>query len=170
MPSTTTIQLQLQSADGFIFDVPPQIYRCFRTIRTMMDDPSRANMIEKVFRVPNVGACSLWKVLRWTEYHMHDVSPKENEVPFMSICAWDRELLRVGKTMLIEMVLAANLLGIQGLVNAAGLVMIDLIKHQAPRIFEDITTMDDDFIVDQQRMGLFYAYTESESDSDDVDR
>nr|XP_029734618.1 S-phase kinase-associated protein 1-like [Aedes albopictus] len=134
----------------------------------MMDDPSRSNMIEKVFRVPNVGACSLWKVLRWTEYHMHDVPPKENEVRSMSICAWDRELLRVGKTMLIEMVLAADLLGIQGLVNAAGLVMIDLMKHQVPRIFED--TMDDDFIVEQQRKDLFYEYTESESDSDEVDR
>nr|XP_029734614.1 S-phase kinase-associated protein 1-like [Aedes albopictus] len=156
--------------DGFIFDVPPQIYRCFKTIRTMLDDPSRANMIEKVFRVPNVGACSLWKVLRWTEYHMHDVPPKENEVPSMTICAWDRELLRVGKTMLIEMVLAADHLGTQGLVNVAGIVMIDMIKHQAPRIVQDSTAMDDDFIVEQQRKDLFYLYTEYYSDSDEADR
>nr|XP_029734619.1 S-phase kinase-associated protein 1-like [Aedes albopictus] len=132
MPSRTTFQVKLQSADGAVFEVPPQIYKSFKTITSMIE----ANTIVDVVLVPNVNASSLCKVLRWTEYHMDDSLEENNGYP-PEICEWDRELLRVEKNMLIELVLAANYLCIQRLLDVLSLVVLDLINNQSPEIVED---------------------------------
>ena len=96
MPSRTTLQLQLQSADGYVFDVHPQIYKCFKTITSMME--ARTIDEHEEVTIPNVNGCSLWKVLRWAEYHMdHGLLEANNEYPLDNLLSIPKQILFVNR-------------------------------------------------------------------------
>lgn len=164
-----SFHVKLQSSDGSVFDVPPHIYKSFKKITSMMEDPSKANMIQDVVPVPDVHSCSLWRVLKWAEYHMNDDLLEESNGHPPNISEWDRELLRAEKNILIEMVRAANHLGIQRLWDAATKAVLDLIKNQPPQIVEPSDTMDAAFIAEQQEKEFDRICMECDDDDDDDD-
>nr|XP_019532676.2 S-phase kinase-associated protein 1-like [Aedes albopictus] len=165
MPSRTITQIKLQSDDGQILEVPPQIYKCFNTINSMMKDPFRTTNIEEVIPVPNVNASSLEKVLDWAEYHMDD-EPEENNRYIPDICEWDRQLLQVDKNVLMELILASDWLGNQRFLDIASRAVMDYIRNEPPRNVEGSATLDDDFVAEQQQKDYCSVYDEYESDSD----
>nr|XP_029722738.1 S-phase kinase-associated protein 1-like [Aedes albopictus] len=166
MPSKTIPTIKLQSDDGEQFEVPPPSIKCFKTIKPIVEDLLRSESKEAVFRVPNVNGGTLQILLEWVDYHKDDESLDENNGHILTMCEWDRELLKVDKTVLHELVLAANCLYIQGLLDVACLAYMDLLKNEAPR-HESADSADDDFIAQQQL--IEYLDESSEYDSDDSD-
>nr|XP_019532673.2 S-phase kinase-associated protein 1-like [Aedes albopictus] len=165
MPSKTIPRIKLQSDDGQIFEVCPQIYKCFDTINSMVEGPFRTTKVEVVVPVPNVNASSLVKVLEWAEYHMDDESLEEDNRYIPDICKWDRELLQVEKNVLMEVILASDYLGNQRLLDIASKAVIDSITNKPSQNVED-STQDDDFIAEQQQKENCRVCLEYEADSD----
>lgn len=132
MPTKTLPNVKLQSADGEVFEVSMYIAKCSSTIRSMMnDDDSDEDTVEVVF-VPYVNASTLRIVLEWANHHKDD-DTLENARPTVAICEWDRDLLRVEKNVLMELVLAANNLGIKRPLDITCITVEDLIKESAVR-------------------------------------
>lgn len=121
---------------------------------------------EDMVTVPNVNASCLRKVLRWAEYHMDDEPLEEIDTSRLEICEWDRELLQVERSMLMEIVRAANYLGVHGLLSAACITLIALAENE-----EDCAESSDYDVDDEPRldyidlMNLVY-----DSDSNDGER
>ncbi|KXJ72256.1 hypothetical protein RP20_CCG018464 [Aedes albopictus] len=165
MPSRTIPQIKLQSEDEQILEVSPKIYKCLNTINSMLDDPFRTAKIEEAIPVPNVSTSSLEKVLEWAEYHIDDEPLEENDGCIPVISEWERQFLQVEKNVLIELVLASEYLGIQRLLDITNTAVVDFIKNEPPRNVEDSTTMDDDFVVEQQENEFWCIALNFESDS-----
>nr|XP_029713695.1 S-phase kinase-associated protein 1-like [Aedes albopictus] len=132
MPSRTITQIKLQLDDGQVFQVSPQLYKCFDTTNSMVEGPFRTTKIEVVMPVPNVNASSLAKVLDWAEYHMDDEPLQDNDSYIPEISEWDRQFLQVGKDVLMEIVLACDFLGNQRLLDITSRAVIDCIKMNQP--------------------------------------
>nr|XP_029711537.1 S-phase kinase-associated protein 1-like [Aedes albopictus] len=166
MPSKTIPTIKLQSEDGEQFEVPPPSIKCFKTIQSIVEDPLRSESKEAVFRVPNVNGGTLQILLEWADYHKDDESLDGSNGHILTMCEWDRELLKVDMNVLHELVLAASCLHIQGLLDVACLAYMDLPKNEAPR-YVTVDNADDEFIAQQQL--IEYVYESSGYDSDDSD-
>nr|XP_019546258.2 S-phase kinase-associated protein 1-like [Aedes albopictus] len=169
MPSRTIAQIKLQSDDGQVFEVSPQLHKCFDTINSMVEGPFRATKIEVVMPVPNVNASSLAKVLDWAEYHMDDEPLQDNDSYIPEISEWDRQFLQVEKNVLMEIVLACDFLGNQRLLDITSRTVVDYINNEPPRNVEDSSTLDDDFVAEQQQRECCRKLYESDSDSESDD-
>lgn len=154
--------IKLQSTDGHVFQVPSQVYKHFNRINSIIQNPFYSQTFEDNILVPNVNASSLYKVLKWTVYHMDDDFLGDNGGCMLSMCEWDRELLQVEKNVLVEMVLAADFLGIQGLLDVTMLKFNDFIKYDCPPDVEDSSSLDDDFIAEQLEKEYLGLCTEFE--------
>ncbi|KXJ83913.1 hypothetical protein RP20_CCG025330 [Aedes albopictus] len=165
MPSISLPTVKLQSADGEQFEVPPPSMECIKTIKSIVEDPFRTKSKEAIFPVPNVNGGTLQILLKWADYHKDDESLDENNGHILTMCEWDRELLKVDRNVLVELVLAANYLHIQGLLDVTSLAYMDLAKNEAPRY--EHHSADDEFIAQQQQIE-YYGYSD-ETDSDESD-
>ncbi|KXJ72869.1 hypothetical protein RP20_CCG017076 [Aedes albopictus] len=166
MPSRTITQIKLQSDDGQVFQVSPQLYKCFDTTNSMVEGPFRTTKIEVVMPVPNVNAISLAKVLDWAEYHMDDEPLQDNDSYIPEISEWDRQFLQVGKDVLMEIVPACDFLGNQRLLDITSRAVIDCIKNEPPRNVEDSSKLDNDFVAEHQQREYCRKLYESDSDSE----
>ena len=105
----------------------------------LVDFGSEAAEDDEPILLQYVNADILGKVLQWCTHHKDDApqqSHDENGDLWMNeLPSWDQEFLRVGQGTLFEILMAANYLDIEGLIDSCCKSVVNVIKGKTP---EDI--------------------------------
>uniref|UniRef100_F1LBM4 Skp1-related protein n=1 Tax=Ascaris suum TaxID=6253 RepID=F1LBM4_ASCSU len=151
--------IRLKSSDNEIFEVDRDVIKMSTTIYTMLQGPemdfgdsNEQERTSELIPVDGVESSILRKVLEWCEHHKGDpVASQETDNVSEGIeDSWDVEFLNVDKEILFKTILAANELGIEGLLNATCKVMATMIKGKSPEEIERILTLEDQFTPEQE--------------------
>jgi S-phase kinase-associated protein 1 len=101
---------------------------------------------EEIIPVPNINAKTMTKVLEYCDYHT-------NQAPAMSeeeVKAWDTEFVTMEQSMLFELMVAANYLHIQSLLDLACLTVAKMITGKSPDEIREIFKIKNDFTPEQE--------------------
>ncbi|XP_040590195.1 S-phase kinase-associated protein 1-like [Mesocricetus auratus] len=140
--------IRLQGSDGEIFEVDVELAKQSVTIKAMledlvMDDEGDDDPIP----LTNVNVAILKKVTQWCTHHKDDPPPPEDdenkEKQTDDITVWDQEFLKVGQRTLFELILAANYLDIEGLLNVTCKTVASMIKEKTEEIHKTFTVESD---------------------------
>ncbi|KAH6928323.1 hypothetical protein HPB50_014269 [Hyalomma asiaticum] len=129
-------QVLLVSSDGESIRVPLASAKASRTIKTMLEDLGIGDNPDEEISLPNVTGPILRKIVKWANHHKDDPPPPEEdpntEKRTDDISHFDAELLKVDQSTIFEIILAANYLDIQGLLDTACKVVANMIKGKTP--------------------------------------
>lgn len=149
-------RLKLQSSDGEIFDVEKDVIRASSTIRTMMEQIDVGGEDDEPIPLQNVNGSIMKRILQWALYHRNDFRTDEEKAKRKDekrsdyICAWDVEFLKVDQGTLFEILLAANYLGIDDLLDAACKTVADQIKGKGPEEIRKTFNIQNDFTPEEE--------------------
>ncbi|EDV35789.1 uncharacterized protein Dana_GF12644, isoform B [Drosophila ananassae] len=140
--------IRLESSDKEIFDIEQEIAKCSETIRTALEDLGDESD-NSVLPLHKVNSVILKKVLHWATYHKDDPQLTEEdenkEKRTDDISSWDADFLKVDQGTLFELILAANYLNIQGLLDVTCKTVANMIKGKSPQEIRDTFTISNDF-------------------------
>lgn len=108
---------------------------------------------EIVMPVPNVRSSVLQKVIEWAEHHKDSNFPDEDDDDSRKsapIDSWDREFLKVDQEMLYEIILAANYLNVQPLLDAGCKVVAEMIRGRSPEEIRRTFNIVNDFTPEEE--------------------
>ncbi|XP_062551544.1 S-phase kinase-associated protein 1-like [Armigeres subalbatus] len=149
--------MKLQSADGEIFEVETRVAKCSKTIKTMMEDLGMDEDYAEVVPLPNVHSSTLRRVLEWANFHKDDKPPLDaldySNEPYRrtdDICDWDREFLRVEQAVLLDLVLAANYLDIEDLLDVTCKTVANMIKGRTPDQIRETFEIENDLTPEEE--------------------
>ncbi|KAH8269861.1 hypothetical protein KR018_008140, partial [Drosophila ironensis] len=140
--------IRLESSDKEIFDTDQEIAKCSETIRTVLEDLGDESD-NSVLPLPKVNSMILKKVLLWATHHKDDPQVAEedenNESRTDDISSWDADFLNVDQGTLFELILAANYLNIQGLLDVTCKTVANMIRGKTPQEIRDTFAIQNDF-------------------------
>ena len=134
--------IKLQSSDLKVFLVDVEVAKKSTTIRTMLENLGITNETDdEVVPLAKVNSEILEKIIEWSTQHKDDPVPEEDdptkEFNFADLSEWDREFLKMSRATLFDLVMAANFLDIQGLLNLTCKSIASLLIGKTP---EEIRT------------------------------
>ncbi|KAM8711212.1 hypothetical protein ACLKA7_000362 [Drosophila subpalustris] len=141
--------IRLESSDKEIFDTDTEIAKCSETIKTALEDLGDEGD-NSILPLPNVNSAILRKVLHWATYHAQD-DPQEaqedenKEKRTDDISSWDADFLKVDQGTLFELILAANYLNIQGLLDVTCKTCANMIKGKSLQDIRETFAIANDF-------------------------
>lgn len=127
-PTTRTMStVQIKCSDGELFDVEIEVAKMSGTIKTMMailgcNDVTRE---QQVLSLPNIEGDTFRKVLEWVRHHMNEPAPDQNQNE------WNANFLDVDPCTLLELIMAANYLSIEGLFDVVSDAVDDVIRGKS---------------------------------------
>jgi len=141
------------SADGEIFEVEPEVLAASSTLKSMMDHIEIAEDDEPI-PIQNVSASILKRIIQWAQYHRNDKNENDEdsqrEKRSDDISAWDSDFLKVDQGTLFELLLAANYLGIDGLLDAACKTVANQIRGKGPDEIRKTFNIQNDFTPEEE--------------------
>ncbi|KRZ07815.1 S-phase kinase-associated protein 1 [Trichinella zimbabwensis] len=161
------------SGDGKVFEVDIKAIQLSKTVKTMLEDlrfDGEQSIVEAI-PLPNVNASVLEKILVYCEYHKNDMPENEENVQKKQIqneemnfeeygieqlnlhdeCEkedisdWDKKFLDVDQGTLFDIILAANYLEIQSLLDVACLSVAKMMKGKTPEEIRNTFNIKNDF-------------------------
>ena len=146
-------KIKLLSSDGETFEVDQDAISASTTIKNMMDQIDFGSEDDEPIPLQNVTGTILKRVIQWAQYHRGDT--KENhddqrETRSDDISAWDSDFLKVDQGTLFELILAANYLGIDSLLDAACKTVANQIKGKNPEDIRKTFNIQNDFTPEEE--------------------
>jgi len=143
--SSTTKKITLKSSDNETFEVPEAVALESQTIKHMIEDDCTDNGIP----VPNVTGTILAKVIEYCKKHVDaassDEKPSEDDLK-----NWDAEFVKVDKPTLFDLILAANYLNIENLLDLTCQTVADMIKGKTPEEIRKTLNIVNDFTPEEE--------------------
>ncbi|KAJ2081666.1 suppressor of kinetochore protein mutant [Coemansia sp. RSA 988] len=121
--------IQLQSSDGRLFTADKQIISMITFIKNLIEDLGNTN---EPLVLPNVVGYILDLVMKYCNYHKDDVRLGEVEDLFQDeyiVCAWDRTFMQMEDSTMLQVLNAADYLGIETLVELCCLSIAKIIRE-----------------------------------------
>lgn len=147
-------KIKLLSSDGEIFDVEREVISASTTIKNMMDQVDATSEDDEPIPLQNVTGSILKRVIQWAQYHRNDKNENaeddQREKRSDDIGAWDSEFLKVDQGTLFELLLAANYLGIEGLLDAACKTVANQIRGKGPEEIRKTFNIQNDFTPEEE--------------------
>ncbi|KAL7727824.1 hypothetical protein ACLKA6_019760 [Drosophila palustris] len=143
--------IKLQSSDEEIFDIDVEIVKCSGTIRPMLEGDDET----AIWPLLNVNSSILRMVLAWANYHKDDPQPtadednENKEKRTNEITLWDADFLKVDQSTLFELMMAANYLEIEGLLDLTITTVADMIRGKTTEEIRETFNMENDFTPEQ---------------------
>ena len=149
--------LKITSSDGEMFEVERPLLRFANTINNMLESVETAGAeFTDVIPLNNVTGPTFKKVLEWTKYHKDDAAPEpeqENrERRTDDIIQWDQEFLKIDQSEIMLIILAANFLDIQPLLDTCCKTVANMIKGKSPEEIRTTFNIKNDFTPEEEEM------------------
>lgn len=149
---TADEQVTLISSDNETFSVPKNVAIMSVTIKNTVDETSGGSV-----PVPNVTGKVLGQVLKYCHYHVDKAPPKAGEGASTEstktdeeVKAWDAEFMQVDQGALFEIILAANYLNIESLLDLACATVANMIKGKTPEEIRTQFNIKNDFTPEEE--------------------
>lgn len=124
-----------------------------------LDDQETTNA--DAIPLQNVDSKTLAKVIAWCTYHVNDPPKVEGVSEKEDLSSWDKDFLRMDQEDLFELILAANYLDIEGLLDAGCKVVADMMKGKSPEeIRKQFNITNDHTPEDEERIRKENAWAE----------
>ncbi|KAG6526435.1 SKP1-like protein 1B [Zingiber officinale] len=140
----TDKKIILLSSEGDAFEVDTAVAMASQTIKHMIED----RCTEGGIPLPNVTSRILAKVLEYCKMHVNDYSVLSDDVTKLvpeELTAWDAEFVSVDQETLFSIILAANYLHIQRLLDLACQSVANMIRGQTTEEIRKIFNIKNDF-------------------------
>lgn len=142
------------SSDGEVFDVEKDVIVASSTIKEMLRQIEVDPEEDEPIPIQNVTGSILKRVIQWAHQHRNDKNDNTNddqrEKQSDDICNWDSEFLKVDQGTLFELLLAANYLGIDGLLDAACKTVANQIKGKGAEEIRKTFNIQNDFTPEEE--------------------
>lgn len=137
-----SINLRLKSKDGKVFDVPKDIAKQIKFVNDMLEDVDEVDGME--IPMGEVRGNILEKVIAFcTFHHNNELTPSNAD----KIDTWEKEFVKVDKCTLFHLILAANFLAVQPLLDLTCKTVSDMIKGKTAEQIRDEFAIDESFIM-----------------------
>jgi S-phase kinase-associated protein 1 len=149
-PSDNTT-LRLVSQEGERFEINKRIAVQSELVQTMAEGDREENDIP----LPNVKSSVLRKVIEYLRYHV-DNPARDIEKPLKSanmheiVSAWDADFVDVDQEVLFELILAANYMNINPLLDLCCAKVASMIKGKTPENIRKTFNIVNDFTPDEE--------------------
>eukprot|EP00253_Pinus_taeda_P001197 PITA_01197 len=167
-------KVTLKSSDNVLFDVTDAVAFESEYIKMMIEDTDTANAIP----LPNVSSKILSKVIEYCEYHVKAqmLAAGKSAISEDEIRIWDEEFVKVDEATLCDLILAANYLNIENLLDLTCQTVADMIKEKTPeeirKIFnieKDFTTAEEEEVRRENQWAFFNIENEFSSEEEEED-
>merc|ERR1712156_571722 len=167
MPTKITIQ----SSDGDNFKVDLDAAKKSVTIRTMLEDlgveqNNDEDEVKEVLPLPNIDSEVLRKVIDWCEEHKNDPEPEKEEEnkdgerkqkQIIKLEGWDEEFMSTinyinekGESILFDIIIAANYLHIQGLIDITTMEVARKMENKSPEEIRKLFNLENDLETNEE--------------------
>lgn len=103
--------------------------------------------------IPNVRGTVLKKIFTWAEHYKDEPVANEEEdgeANSEGISPWDADFFNVEPNLLFELIHAANYLDVRGLLKAASLVVVNMIRGKSAEEVRNILGIENDFTPEEE--------------------
>ena len=143
--------MQLITSDGVVFEIDGKIAALSGLLVDFVNEDEDDDKDEPI-PLAEVTSDVMKKVIEWAEHHKEDdprQDEKEEERRTDDISSWDKNFLKVDQGMLFSLILAANYLKIDGLLDLGCKTVANMVKGKTPdeirvlfKIRTDLTDTD----------------------------
>ncbi|KAH9613170.1 hypothetical protein KSS87_022154, partial [Heliosperma pusillum] len=153
--TATSKKILLKSSDGEDFEVDEIVALESQTIKHMIEDDCADNAIP----LPNVTATILSKVIEYCKKHVDAAAAKTADTTTSTAASvvgddelkkWDEEFVKVDQSTLFDLILAANYLNIQNLLDLTCQTVADMIKGKTPEEIRKTFNIINDFTPEEE--------------------
>jgi S-phase kinase-associated protein 1 len=130
----------LKSSDGEIFEVTHEAAALSSTIQHMIEDGCAENLIP----LTNVKSIILAKVIEYCNKHVVAAGAEQD------LKSFDADFIKVDRATLFEIILAANYLHIQGLLELSCQTVANMIKDMTVEQVRDVFNVENDFTPEEE--------------------
>jgi S-phase kinase-associated protein 1 len=144
-------QVTLISSDNQTFSVPKAVAIMSQTIKNTVDETDGGSV-----PVPNVSGKVMSEVIKYCTYHVDRDKAKgegastEATKTDEEVKAWDAEFMQVDQGALFELILAANYLNIEPLLDLACATVAGMIKGKTPEEIRTQFNITNDFTPEEE--------------------
>ncbi|KAH7332156.1 hypothetical protein KP509_20G072000 [Ceratopteris richardii] len=144
MNTSEELKVKLKSADDELFEVEEIVALESRTIKDIVEIPL------------NVSSQILSKIIKYCRYHALEVPNNgegDGKRPALSeedVTHWDGKFLEVDQATLFDLILAANYLNIQSLLDLTCQRVADMIKEKTPEEIRRAFNIENDFTPEEE--------------------
>mmetsp|Transcript_3509 Transcript_3509/g.9645 ORF Transcript_3509/g.9645 Transcript_3509/m.9645 type:complete len:159 (-) Transcript_3509:751-1227(-) len=136
--------VKLVSSDNEVFEVERGVATISALVSNVLEDVSED---ETTIPIPNVEARILCKVIEYCRYHYQLQSNPQSED---DVDKWNKEFVRVDKPTLFSLILAANYLDIQSLLDLTCKSVADMIKGRSAEQIRAEFGIENDFTPEEE--------------------
>ncbi|XP_074563356.1 SKP1-like protein 1B [Curcuma longa] len=145
----TDKKIILLSSDGDEFEVDAAVAMVSQTIKLMVED----NCAEGRIPLPNVTSRILAKVIEYCQKHVNDHAVSSGDVAkpaIKELISWDIEFLRIDMGTLFNLILAANYLHVQGLLDLTCQAVANMMKGKTTEELRNTFNIKNDFTPEEE--------------------
>ena len=127
--------MKLITSDGEVFEIDEKIATLSGLLVDFVNEDEDGDKDEPI-PLANVTSDVMKKVIEWAEHHKDDdpsQDEKEGEQITLDISSWDANFIKVDQGMLFSLILAANYLKIDGLLDLATSTVSNMIRGKSPK-------------------------------------
>ncbi|KAG8709894.1 hypothetical protein FRC08_017918 [Ceratobasidium sp. 394] len=146
----------LVTFDNGQFTVDKDVAERSVVIKNLLGDSGES---DQLVPLPNVSSSVLKKVLEYCEYHRNEPLPAAepdngNDDPrkrqVSEIGEWDQKFIQVDQEMLFDIILAANYLDIEGLLDVGCKTVANMMKGKTPEEIRKLFNIVNDFTPEEE--------------------
>jgi len=148
-------KVNLVSADGETFEVTIKSAEMSELVKPMVAEDEDEET-EQEIPLPNVKSTVLAKVVEFCNYHVTNGPMKEIEKPLKSanmaevVGEWDANFVDIEQEMLFELILAANYMDIESLLDLTCAKVASVIKGKTPEEIRNTFNIVNDFTPEEE--------------------
>ncbi|XP_028802007.1 SKP1-like protein 1A [Neltuma alba] len=136
-------KIVLKSCDDKFFEVDEAVALESQVIKLGIEDVC----VDTVFPLPNVASNILPKVIEYCKKHVEAANSEEISE---DLEAWDAEFVRVDRSVLFDLILAANYLNIKSLLDLTCQTVADMIKGKTPEEIRETFNIQNEFTPEEE--------------------
>eukprot|EP00177_Eucheuma_denticulatum_P001521 GFKZ01002726.1.p1 GENE.GFKZ01002726.1~~GFKZ01002726.1.p1 ORF type:complete len:165 (+),score=38.98 GFKZ01002726.1:283-777(+) len=140
----SNITLKLKSKDGEVFEVEKAVAMQINFVKGMLEDVDEIDGME--IPMGEVEASILAKVVEFCKFHYLQ---ELNQTSADDIDRWEKSFVQVDKSTLFQLILAANFLDVQSLLDLTCKTVADMIKGKTPEEIRTEFEIENDFTPEQ---------------------
>jgi S-phase kinase-associated protein 1 len=141
------MKFTLQSYDGETFEVDEAVALKSQTIKYLIEDGCANNTIP----IPNVTGKILAMIIEYCKKHVEAEAASSDEKPSEDdLKAWDADFVKIDSATLFELVIAANYLNINNLLNLTCATVGDMIKGKTSEEIRETFNIVNDFSPEEE--------------------